>query len=78
MSLRRAVVVCLLGGAIGIGLSALIGFTVNQFVEQFQMSLSLSSISTAVACSSLIGIVFGFLPARRAARLAPIEALARE
>ncbi|WP_423250355.1 hypothetical protein, partial [Acinetobacter nosocomialis] len=29
-------------------------------------------------CSSLIGIVFGFIPARNAARLNPVDALSRE
>jgi macrolide transport system ATP-binding/permease protein len=33
---------------------------------------------TAVFCSTLIGIVFGFVPARNASRLDPIEALARD
>ena len=32
----------------------------------------------AFACSTLIGVVFGFLPARNAARLDPVDALARE
>jgi macrolide transport system ATP-binding/permease protein len=33
---------------------------------------------TAFACSTLIGVVFGFLPARNAAQLDPVDALARE
>jgi macrolide transport system ATP-binding/permease protein len=36
------------------------------------------SIVSAFLCSTIIGVVFGFLPARNAARLDPIEALARE
>ncbi|WP_028451953.1 MacB family efflux pump subunit [Chitinilyticum aquatile] len=76
--LIEAVLVCLLGAAIGIGLSALLGMTVNALFKDFQMLLTGTSIMTAVACASGIGIVFGFLPARRAAQLAPIEALARE
>lgn len=36
------------------------------------------SMVAAFSCSSLIGVVFGFLPARNTARLNPIQALARE
>ena len=41
------------------------------------MVFSTTSIVVAFACSSLIGVIFGFLPARRAAQLDPVEALAR-
>ncbi|MFW2125396.1 hypothetical protein ACG94O_21115, partial [Acinetobacter ursingii] len=43
-----------------------------------EMSYSTTSIVAAFVCSSLIGIVFGFLPARNAAQLDPVAALARE
>jgi macrolide transport system ATP-binding/permease protein len=45
--------------------------------EDFKMIISIGSIVAAFGCSTLIGIVFGFLPARNAARLDPVEALAR-
>ncbi|WP_341870149.1 FtsX-like permease family protein [Pseudomonas morbosilactucae] len=76
--LVEAVMVCLIGGAIGIGLSFAIGYLFSLFVKEWQMVFSLGSIVTAFACSTLIGIVFGFVPARNAARLDPIEALARD
>lgn len=76
--LIEAVLVCLLGGLIGIGLSFAIGMVFDALVSSFAMSFSLFSIIMACVCSSLIGVTFGFLPARSAARLDPIEALARE
>ncbi|WP_434663284.1 MacB family efflux pump subunit [Aeromonas sp. NJAU223] len=76
--LIEAVMVSLLGGLLGIGLALLIGFLFSLLVASFQMSFSLFSILMAFGCSSLIGILFGYLPARNAARLDPVEALARE
>jgi len=46
--------------------------------KDFPMLFSTSSIVAAVAVSTVIGVVFGFLPARNAAGLDPVEALARE
>jgi macrolide transport system ATP-binding/permease protein len=75
--LIEAVVVCLLGGLLGIGLSLLIGVLFSQFGGgTFQMMFSGTTIALAFGVSSLIGIAFGFLPARRAAQLTPVAALA--
>ncbi|UXY14346.1 MacB family efflux pump subunit [Chitiniphilus purpureus] len=76
--LIEAIMVCMVGGGIGIALSLGLGAIVDRTLSDFQMLFSLQSILTAVLCATLVGVVFGFLPARRAARLAPIEALARE
>ncbi|MBD8238111.1 MULTISPECIES: MacB family efflux pump subunit [Pseudomonas] len=76
--LVEAVMVCLIGGLIGISLSYALGFLFSLFVKEWEMVFSVGSIVTAFACSTLIGIVFGFVPARNAARLDPIEALARD
>ncbi len=76
--LIEAVMVSQLGGLLGIGLAMFIGFVFSLLVESFQMRFSLFSILMAFGCSSLIGILFGYLPARNAARLDPVEALARE
>ena len=76
--LVEAVMVCLLGGAIGISLSYVIGHLFSVFIKEWEMVFSLGSVLTAVVCSTLIGIVFGFVPARNASRLDPIEALARD
>jgi macrolide transport system ATP-binding/permease protein len=76
--LIESVLVCLIGGFIGIMLSYGVGMIFPLFVKSFAMKFSIISIITAFLCSSLIGVMFGFLPARNAARLDPIEALARE
>jgi len=73
-----AVLVCLLGGSIGIALSYGFGYVFSLFVDQIAMQFSMISIAAAFSCASLIGLIFGYLPARNAARLDPIEALARE
>lgn len=74
----ESVLVCLIGGVIGIMCSYGIGLIFPLFVTAIDMKFSLLSIAAAFFCSTLIGILFGFLPARNAARLDPIEALARE
>lgn len=76
--LIEAVLVCLIGGALGILLSFVIGFIFNYFVTSFAMSFSIASIIAAFSCSSVIGVIFGYFPAKRAAKLDPIYALERE
>jgi len=76
--LIEAVLVCLLGGLLGIGLSLGIGVLFDQAGTGFRMIYSPASMVAAFLCSTLIGVVFGFLPARNAARLDPVQALARE
>ena len=76
--LIESVLVCLIGGAIGTLLSYGAGLVFAFFVKSFALKFSFASVISAVLCSSVIGVVFGFLPARNAARLDPIQALARE
>jgi macrolide transport system ATP-binding/permease protein len=76
--LIEAVLVCLLAGLIGIGTAFGIGLAFAHFSSSFSMVYSPLAILSAFACSTFIGIAFGFLPARRAAKLDPVEALARE
>ncbi|HZG22905.1 MAG TPA: MacB family efflux pump subunit [Herbaspirillum sp.] len=76
--LIEAVLVCLAGGLLGVLLALSFGALFSHFVSSFRMIYSTASIVSAFACSTLIGVVFGFLPARNAARLNPVDALARE
>ncbi|MCH8178324.1 MAG: MacB family efflux pump subunit [Proteobacteria bacterium] len=75
--LIEAVLVCLLGGILGIALALGLGVVFDKIGGSFSMVYSTSSIVTAFGVSSLIGVVFGFLPARRAAQLDPVDALSR-
>lgn len=76
--LIEAVLVCLAGGILGIGLAFLIGLPFGSSDGPIMMIYSTTSIVAAFVCSTLIGVLFGFLPARNAARLDPVDALARE
>lgn len=76
--LIEAVLICLLGGIIGILLAVAIIFGFNAMGADFKMSLSPESVIVAVVCSTLIGVIFGYIPARNASRLNPITALAQE
>ena len=77
--LIEAILVCILGGILGVLLSLGIGQLITHFAGgSFQMAYSTTSIVAAFVCSRLIGIVFGFIPARNAAQLNPVDALSRE
>lgn len=76
--LIEAVLVCLMGGAVGVALSYAIGRLVAMFVPQIAVVFSVSTFVAAVMCASAIGMASGWWPARSAARLDPVDALARE
>ncbi|MBU2932099.1 MacB family efflux pump subunit [Vibrio cyclitrophicus] len=75
--LIEAVLVCLCGGALGIGLAYAVGLIVSSTSSGLSMIYSTNSIIAAFICSTLIGVLFGFLPARNAAKLNPVDALSR-
>jgi len=76
--LIEAVLVCLLGGVLGVALAMAGGYIAGQFISVFRLEFSPTIAAAAFAASSLIGILFGYLPARSASRLDPVAALARD
>jgi len=75
--LIEAVVITLVGGFLGVVLGATISFGLSSF-GVIQTKVSIGSILLAFGVSAVIGIVFGYYPARRAAKLNPIDALRYE
>jgi putative ABC transport system permease protein len=75
--LVEAVTLSLVGGLIGVALGIGGSWMIAEFAG-WQTQLSSASIALAVSFSAAIGIFFGFYPARKAARLLPIQALRYE
>ncbi|WP_421413857.1 ATP-binding cassette domain-containing protein [Agrobacterium tumefaciens] len=73
--LIEAVLVCIIGGTLGILGSFGFGALFSAFSSNFAMVYSTVSIIAAFVCSTLIGVVFGYLPARNASNLDPVAAL---
>lgn len=76
--LVEAVVLCCLGGLVGVALSWLGAQGINAVQQSLKVEVSWAALGVAFAVSSFVGLVFGTLPARRAAALSPVDALARE
>lgn len=76
--LIEAVLVCLIGGLFGIGFALGFGVIFSALDSGFSLVYSMTSIVAAFLCSSLIGVVFGYLPARNVSRLDPVAALSRD
>ncbi|HKW96196.1 MAG TPA: ABC transporter permease [Bryobacteraceae bacterium] len=76
--LTEAVLISLSGGLLGIAVGVSIPLSVQLFVEQLQIPVSTWSIIIAFTVSCCVGLIFGMLPASRASRLNPTEALRYE
>jgi putative ABC transport system permease protein len=75
--LAEAVALTSLGGVLGIALGSTLGITVS-FATGFPVSLPWWSFAIGLGFSAAVGIFFGMVPAVRASRLDPIEALRHE
>jgi putative ABC transport system permease protein len=76
--LTEAVVLSVAGGLIGILIGISIPLSVRFLTDQIRVPISPLSIVVAFGVSVVVGVVFGMLPANRAARLNPTEALRYE
>lgn len=75
--LTEAIVLSVIGGLIGIFVGLLISLIALRLLE-YPMTISLLSILISVSFSMLVGAIFGYLPAYKASKLKPIEALRYE
>lgn len=75
--LLEAVALTLIGGILGILLGMLVSYFINK-VGVVDSDISMLSVVLAFGVSTLIGITFGYYPARRASKLNPIDALRYE
>jgi putative ABC transport system permease protein len=75
--LTEAIVLSVLGGALGALVAALAAVGISR-ATSWEVTISPSALTAALVVSMAIGIVFGFVPARRAARSDPVQALGRE
>jgi putative ABC transport system permease protein len=76
--LAEAAAVAVAGGAVGVAIGFALGATLRRLVPGLPVETPLSFVMVALGVSLVVGLLSGVLPARRAARLDPIEALRAE
>lgn len=73
--LTEAASICLMAGLLGIGIAWCISLVLSHYLP---VTMSLRIAGLAVGVSLAVGVISGFLPAWRAARLKPVDALRNE
>lgn len=72
--LVEAVFISILGGALGVALGAVISYLASLLIG-YEFTFRLTTVLLAVGFSAAVGLIFGILPARKASKLSPIDAL---
>ncbi len=73
--LTESALICLIGGVIGLGFSFILSLVISQFLPT---AMPLDIVILALGISAIVGIISGFLPAYKAAKLDPVDALRYE
>ncbi|WP_187968362.1 MacB family efflux pump subunit [Aquibium microcysteis] len=76
--LIEAVTICIAGSVLGVAMALAVATVFGRPGSEFPMVISAHAVFAACLVALLIGVVFGFLPARNASRLDPVDALSRE
>ena len=74
----EAIITAMLGGILGAGLGIVLAFLVSQPLDDFKLDIPVVSLIVLLVLSAIAGLLAAILPARRAARLDVLEALAYE
>ncbi len=74
--LTEAVMLSVVGGLTGVVLAMAVGGIL--LLSKVAVAFSLAAVAGAFACALVTGVIFGFMPARKAARLDPVAALTSE
>lgn len=76
--LIEAIILCIIGGIIGLFTAYSFGYLFNSLSGNFYMKFSTMPAIIALVSSCLVGTIFGYLPAKNASKLNPIDALLQE